>query len=308
MDIVVIALGGNAIMKRGELPIFSIQYENVKNAAKSIGNLISKNDIRLVITHGNGPQVGNELLRNEYASNNVPQLPLYILTAETQAFIGSMLESAMINELQRRKIKRRVSAVLTHVVVDSADAAFRKPSKPIGPFYSKDQLEKKLGEGKFDYVEQKGAYRRVVASPTPIEVIELDSIKGLLDGGDIVIAGGGGGIPVSKSGRLIEGMDAVIDKDLTTQVLANELKADRMVILTDAEYVYRDQEQEDSMIKEIGTDELTGLIGSFQSGTIRPKVEACIRFVKNGGKEAYIGNLFKLTDILKGESGTRIIQ
>lgn len=302
-----LALGGNAILKRGEEASFSNQYKNVKESAKSIASLISRRKIKLVITHGNGPQVGEELLRNEYAGASVSPLPLHILTAETQAFVGSMLESAIANELKRKRVKIGVGVILTHVLVDAKDAAFSRPSKPVGPFYSKDELDGKLKEGKFDYVEQGGSYRRVVASPKPLEIMEIDAIRRLLDDGRVVIAGGGGGIPVAKSKNIIEGVSAVIDKDLTSQVIADELGADKLIILTDAEYVYRDYYDKDSKIIKIKAGELSKSLDSFQSGSIKPKVEACIKFIENGGKEAYIGNLFKLDDILERKSGTLIV-
>ncbi len=301
-----IALGGNAILKRGEDATFPTQYKNVKNAAKSMVNLLSKEDIKLVITHGNGPQVGGELLRNEYAERQIPQLPLYVLTAETQAFIGSMLEAAMLNEMHRKTVDKRISAVLTHVLVDRHDKAFGRPTKPIGPHYSKKELERRLRCGRFDFVETGGAYRRVVPSPEPLEVIELESIRRMLDSGHIVIAGGGGGIPMAESKGAITGVDAVIDKDATSQLLASELKADKLIILTDAECLYMEYGNESSGIIDINAGDLKKMLGSFQGGTIKPKVEACIKFVENGGKEAYIGNLFKLTELLDRKSGTRI--
>ncbi len=306
MDTILIALGGNAILKRGEEATFLNQYRNVENAAKSITSLLKKKDMRLVITHGNGPQVGDELLRGEYAADRMPQLPLHILTAETQAFIGSMLESALLNEMGRHSIKIDVSTVLTHILVDRNDGAFKTPSKPIGPHYSKKELEERLSVKEFDYVEHDGYYRQVVPSPMPIEVIELDSIRRLLDGGNVVIAGGGGGVPIARSENGIIGVDAVIDKDATSELLARELHADKMIILTDAEYLYTEYGKESSRVVYMSAAELEGIVGSLQNGTIKPKVEACIRFVNMGGKEAYIGNLFKLDEVLAGKSGTRI--
>ncbi len=306
MHLTVIALGGNALLRRGQRPTFATQNRNTRLAAKSIVRYIDKYDCGIAITHGNGPQVGEELLRNESARESVAQLPLHILTAETQAFIGSMLESAIMSEARARRIDIKIATVLTHVVVDMDDPAFMKPSKPIGPFYDRGQLARALRSGRFDYVKTGGAFRRAVASPRPIEILELSLVKKLLDDGCVVICAGGGGIPVANvNGRMV-GADAVIDKDLTTQLLANGIGADTMVILTDASRLYADYSDKRSGIKEARVADLERMVDSLEKGSIKPKVEACIRFIRNGGRAAYIGNLFMLNRIMDRTSGTMI--
>jgi carbamate kinase len=303
METLVIALGGNALLKKGERPTFGIQMGNVRRTAARLADVLSDRDTGFVITHGNGPQVGDELIRNEYSRKVIPPLPLYVLNAETQALIGSMLESAITTELAKRKIKRKVCAVLTHVMVNAKDPAFRDPEKQVGPFYSKMELERQLGHGRFDYVKSQGRYRRVVPSPRAESVMEMDAVSELLHSGHIVICGGGGGIPMIKSsGRLI-GADAVIDKDSTAQLIANSVGAKRMAILTDVDCLYG-KDGRNEPIRRISAGALKGMLKGLEAGTMRPKAGACVDFIEGGGKRAYIGNLDKPGSVLSNETGT----
>ncbi len=302
MDTLVIALGGNALLQRGEKPSFHVQMKNAMTTARSIAKTLANED-SFVITHGNGPQVGDELLRNMFARSRIPQLPLHIINAETQAVIGSILQTAIESELMRIKSRARLCTLLTHVIVDKKDSAFNHPTKPIGPFYTKSELHAEQRREKFKYVIEEGAYRRVVASPRPMRIVEINQIKALLKEGFGVICCGGGGIPIFNDWT---GAHAVIDKDLTTQLLANSIEARRMAILTSADYVYADYGKESTKIRHANAAQIKKLMKKFDQDTILPKMEACVNFIGHGGKTAYVGNLLSLDAVLKGKSGTRI--
>ncbi len=300
------ALGGNALLNKGDRPTFDVQMGNVESAVRSMAGVLSWDDMQFVMTHGNGPQVGSEVLRNEAASAAVPKLPLHILSGETQALIGSMLERAISQEFRARGVRKRICTIVTHTLVEKDDPAFGRPTKPIGPFYSKPQLDAALKAEKFSHVKVDGGYRRVVASPKPIGIVEADAILRLLDEGYSVICCGGGGIPVCEDrGRYLP-MDSVIDKDLATQVAANALGARKMVILTAIERVYRDYANRKGPIASISCSRLRPMMAGFEEGSIRPKLEACARFVENGGRMSKIGHLTKLQDVLAGRSGTTV--
>lgn len=307
METLLIALGGNALMSPRERQMLSSEIGNAKRAVKGIVELAKTRRYRIVVTHGNGPQVGDELVRNEHARDVVPQLPLYMLNAETQASIGEILETALIRELGLMHVKKAVSVLLTHAVVSRNDPAFKRPTKPVGPVYTKAGLKMALKAKRFSFVKTAGGgYRRVVASPRPTAVLESETIKRLAIS-DIVIAGGGGGIPVIKKHGSYVGVEAVIDKDLTSQVLASSIGASKMIILTDVDYVYGNLGKKRLPILEMKAREIRRLLGRFEEGTMRPKLDACARFVEEGGAMAYIGSLFRLGDIVRGRSGTRII-
>ena len=238
----------------------------------------------------------------------MPKLPLPVLIAETQAFIGTTLEMALKQELINMGSEREVVALLTHVRINSRDYAFEKPTKPIGPFYTKNQLHAELKRNIFSYIQERGRYRRVVASPEPLRIMEMDAIKRLVERNAIVIAAGGGGIPVIQEQGVYKEVDAVIDKDMTAQLLANALGADALAILTNVDCVYSDYENKKGKISRMQTKDIEASLNRFEEGTMRPKLRACMRFMENGGKEAYIGNLFRFNDILAGKSGTRIVR
>ncbi len=305
---IVLALGGNALLKKREARTFDEQMSNAEKTAKGLASVIAKSSSRFIVTHGNGPQVGDELLRNLHAQKDVKKLPMHILNAETQAFIGSMLELALNRELEKLGSKKRFVTIITHVVVDEKDKAFKTPSKPVGPYYTKEGLDKELKNTRFSFVKVNGGYRRVVASPKPLEILEINSIKSLLDDGYCIICCGGGGIPVFKKGKTYTGADAVIDKDSTTQLLAQRLGANELDILTDVDYVYRDFNDKNSKINKISSKALAKELTKFEAGSMQPKIKACTDFLKNGGGVAKIGNLYKATDVINGKHCTIIVK
>lgn len=300
------ALGGNALLNKGETPTFETQLKNATRTAKHLLGTLANRDKRIVITHGNGPQVGNEYLRSEYASREVPRLPLYIMNAETQALIGSILELAFMKELERIGINRKVTTVVTHVVVNGRDSAFRKPTKPVGPFYTKNQLKRELANERFSYAKFGAKYRRIVPSPKPISIVELNEIKTLMHEGYIVLCCGGGGVPVSKEGSSLKGSNAVIDKDATTRLLANSIGATEMVILTNVDKLYLDYPKMKQPVSRMAASELERKINRFEAGTMRPKLEACVEFVRKSRKIAKIGDLFDADRVVHGKAGTII--
>jgi carbamate kinase len=297
----VIALGGNALMRPGEGGTAAEQRANLREACAALRPLID--DQPLVVTHGNGPQVGNELLRHERAADEAPPLPLYLAVAQTQAEIGALLESEL-----RPVAGRPVACLLTHVVVDRDDPAFAEPSKPIGPFYDKHRARQLEDERGWRVVSEAGrGWRRVVPSPAPLEIVELASIGALLEAGTIVVACGGGGIPVTTRNGALAGVDAVIDKDRASSLLARALGAERLVILTEVPAVYRDfGSSRQRELSELSVEDAAGLLGELEAGSMRPKVEASIEFVRATGHETLITSAEALSDALAGRAGTRI--
>ncbi len=303
---IVIALGGNALLKAGQAPTYGNQYANIRTAVKQIADVARSPSTKLLITHGNGPQVGEEMLRNEYAKAELPELPMHILNAETQASIGSMVVTALSNEFAERGMKRTAAAVLTHTVVDGNDSAFSRPTKPVGPFYTHAQLKAELKHRRFSYVEERDMFRRVVPSPEPISVIEMAVIGRMVDAGVVVVAGGGGGIPVCRKSGAYSGVEAVIDKDRTAQLMASSLHAEKMAILTDVDCLYANYPDRRSAIRSIGARELERMLPMLEEGTMRPKAEACVAFAERGGRRAYIGSLSEAKMVLDGRAGTTV--
>ena len=295
----VVALGGNALLRRGEPAEAEIQQAHVLEAASALAALAA--DHELVITHGNGPQVGLLALEAN-AYEEVAPYPLDVLGAESQGMIGYLLVQALANELPGREIV----AVLTEVVVDAADPAFARPTKPIGPVYSEREAGRLAHERGWTIARDGEHFRRVVASPEPRAIVELASVERLTRAGTVVVCAGGGGIPVvAGSGGRFRGVEAVIDKDLTAALLAEELRADELLMLTDVPYVERDWgTASTSPITAATTQQLREL--SFAAGSMGPKVEAACRFVERTGGVAVIGALGELDAIARGESGTRI--
>jgi carbamate kinase len=294
------ALGGNALMRPGERGTAAEQRANLRETCEALRPLLADD---VVVTHGNGPQVGNELVRQERAADEVPPLPLYLAVAQTQAEIGALIESELAPVAGRP-----VVCLLTHVRVDPADAAFKRPTKPIGPFYAEQQARVLEAERGWAVREDAGrGWRRVVPSPAPLEVVEVDAVRALLATETIAIACGGGGIPVSSRNGRLAGVDAVIDKDRASALLAIELAADRLVILTDVAAVYRgwgtDQAEE---LRELSADEAEALLPELASGSIGPKVEASVAFARATGREALITSAAVLGEALLGRAGTRI--
>lgn len=306
-----IALGGNALLKRGEKGSFEEQYHNVKATVTKIADLIQRG-YKIVLTHGNGPQVGATLLRHEAAKNIVPAFSLDACGAETQGFIGYMIQQALRNELKSRGIDKYVITIITRVIVDKHDSAFQNPTKPIGPFYSKEEASK-VKEQRPELVIKEDAgrgYRRVVPSPDPKIIAERYAIRALVDSGFVVVACGGGGIPIIEEDGLAVGVEAVIDKDLAGQRLATLIGANIFVILTDVDgaYVnYGTPKQE--LIKEITSGKLRNYLrdGQFKEGSMAPKVEAAIRFAESGGERAIIASLGSLIEALDAKAGTQVV-
>lgn len=307
---VVIALGGNAILQPGQEATFENQYENVRKSAEIIARIIDKGHT-VIVTHGNGPQVGNILRQNEEAKEVVPALPLDACSAESQGFIGYMIEQALRNELLKLNNEKPVAVTLTQTVVSADDPDFQDPSKPIGVFYSESEA-KQLAEEKGWIVKEDAGrgWRRVVASPLPQTILGSSIIGQLSDNGTIVVASGGGGVPVVKQADgTYKGIEAVIDKDRSGFKLAEEAKADTFMILTDVENVYVNYGKPDQKaLTEVTLAEAEKYVkeGQFSAGSMGPKMEAAINFAKIGGR-AIICALDKADLAMEGKSGTHIL-
>lgn len=307
MSKIVVALGGNAL---GQSP--EEQLELVKGTAKSLVSLIQKG-YEVVISHGNGPQVGSINLGINYAAENGqgPAFPFPECGAMSQAYIGYQLQESLLNELHALNIDKQVVTLVTQVEVAGDDQAFNNPTKPIGLFYTKEQAEQTMEEKGYKFVEDSGrGYRRVVPSPMPINIVELDSIETLIKHGTLVIAAGGGGIPVVKEEGNYKGVDAVIDKDKTSALLAAHLKSDQLIILTAVDYVYINYGKDNQeALGEVTVDEMNQHIadGQFAKGSMLPKVEAALQFIeKNPEGSVLITSLEDLGDALDGKIGTLI--
>ena len=307
MSKIVVALGGNAL---GQSP--EEQLELVKGTAKSLVSLIQKG-YEVVISHGNGPQVGSINLGLNYAAENGqgPAFPFPECGAMSQAYIGYQLQESLLNELHALNIDKQVVTLVTQVEVAGDDQAFNNPTKPIGLFYTKEQAEQTMEEKGYKFVEDSGrGYRRVVPSPMPINIVELDSIETLIKHGTLVIAAGGGGITVVKEEGNYKGVDAVIDKDKTSALLAAHLKSDQLIILTAVDYVYINYGKDNQeALGEVTVDEMNQHIadGQFAKGSMLPKVEAALQFIeKNPEGSVLITSLEDLGDALDGKIGTLI--
>ena len=297
---IVIALGGNALLKRGEPMTAENQRENVKTACAQIARVYDGN--QLIITHGNGPQVGLLALQNN-AYKEVPMYPLDVLGAETAGMIGYMIQQELSNTVPG---SASIATVLTQIQVDPKDPAFQKPSKPVGPVYSKEEADKIAAEKGWTMAPDNDKYRRVVASPKPVNIFGLEPLKTLIDNKYIVVCGGGGGIPtwVDDNGKQ-HGAEAVIDKDLATALLATLIDADLFVIATDVDGAYLDWgKPEQKRITLAAPD--AALAFGFASGSMGPKIEAAANFAKATGKDAVIGALADIEQIVAGKAGTRI--
>jgi len=308
--LIVIALGGNALLQRGQKGSFDDQYRNVKETVGKVADLIQRG-YKVVLTHGNGPQVGATLLRHEAAKSIVPPFPLDACGAETQGFIGYMVQQALRNELKSRGIEKIVVTLITRVIVDKHDSAFQNPTKPIGPFYTKEEADQ-VRALKPELVIKEDAgrgYRRVVPSPDPKIIAERTAIRALVDVGFVVVACGGGGIPIIEENGHAVGVEAVIDKDLAGQRLATLIGANIFVVLTDVDGAYVNYgKPNQEKIKEITTGKLRNYAkeGQFKEGSMAPKVEAAIRFVESGGERAVIAALGELIEALDGKAGTQV--
>ncbi|NOX90425.1 MAG: carbamate kinase [Calditrichaeota bacterium] len=307
---IVVALGGNAITREFEEGNIAQQFANTRRSLEHIIDLLQEG-YHIVITHGNGPQVGNALIRVEESRHLVPPLPLGIIVADLEGGMGYMIEQCLQNKMHDLGVKRQVATIVTQVLVNKDDPSILSPSKFVGPFFRKEQVKELEEKRGWIMKEDKGrGYRRVVPSPHPKGIVEKDIIKHLVDMGVVVIAAGGGGIPVYIDHRgWLEGIDAVIDKDLASAVLAKEIEAERLIIVTGVDQVainFGTPQQVD--LPELTVSEAKKYLaqGEFPKGSMGPKIEAAINFIENGGKEVIITSIEKTGPALKGKAGTRI--
>ncbi|MCF6147575.1 MAG: carbamate kinase [Candidatus Kuenenia sp.] len=306
----VIALGGNALIRKGQRGTIEEQFDNTRKSMEGILYCLKKG-YNIVITHGNGPQVGNLLLMTEACKDRTPELTLGVCVADTEGEIGYMIQQSLTNALRRENTDTCVVTVLTQVVVDKNDKAFSCPTKPIGPFFQKEEAERFQQEKGWDIAEDSHrGYRRVVASPNPLKIIEIQAIKCLLEAGSIVIAAGGGGIPVIiKENGDLEGVDVVIDKDLASGVLARDIHADALVMLTGEENVFLNYKKPNELpLYNITAKEAQRYLneGHFPPGSMGPKIQAAINFLNWGGSFALITSLDKVREAFEGNAGTKI--
>lgn len=309
--IAVVALGGNSITREFEEGNIAQQFENTRRSLLGVLHMIKKG-YRLAITHGNGPQVGNNLIRVEESRHLVPPLPLGVIVADLQGGMGYMIQQTLQNKLHLAGIKREVSTILTQVIVDKDDPSILEPAKFVGPYIKETEIDEVTQKRGWIIKEDPGrGYRRVVPSPVPIEIVEKETIKHLVENGTILICSGGGGIPVYvKKDGTYEGVDAVIDKDLAAAILARNLKAEELYILTAVEKValnFRkpDEIQLDKMTVQEAKQYLED--GQFPKGSMGPKIQAAINFIEEGGKEVVISSIEKMTDAVEGKTGTKIV-
>ncbi len=305
----VVAIGGNSITKAGERGTIPEQFKNARETSRHIAQMIVRG-YDVVVTHGNGPQVGNILLRAEMACSVLPMLPLHTCGADSQGGMGYMIQQVLGNELRKLGIDRCVTTVITQTVVDAGDPAFSNPSKPIGPFYTSEEAERKVRDDGWKVIEDANrGWRRVVPSPMPTRIVEADAIKTLLEAGSIVIGVGGGGIPVVETDGRLEGVAAVIDKDHASRLIANYIGAELFIMSTDVEQVALHYGTPDEVrLSSLTLDEAMGYHaeGHFPPGSMGPKVLASVEFLRGGGEEAIITNPESIERALDGEMGTRI--
>ncbi len=293
---IVLALGGNSLLTKGQKGTAQEQRENIAKTCKSISRLISLGH-ELVITHGNGPQIGNLLIQQELSKKEVAEMPMDVCDAMTQGQLGYLLQS----ELEKVS-HHTIATIITQIIVDKNDPGFQHPTKPVGPFYEK-QLSK-------DMIFDSGrGWRKIVPSPTPLEIIEIEAIKTLLKSGIIVIAAGGGGIPVTRDRKKLSGISAVIDKDRASALIGKEINADLLIIATSIDKVYlhfgtKNQKALDSL----SVSDAKKLIqkGEFAEGSMKPKIESCVNFIENGGHKAVICALEEIELAVEGKAGTTI--
>ena len=308
----VLAIGGNSLIKDKDHIALSSQYEAVKETSKYITDLIAEG-LQVVITHGNGPQVGFIYRRGELARHELPLIPLDICGADTQGAIGYMIQKALLNEFRKRKIVKKVTTVVTQAIVDRDDPSFQHPSKPIGSFMSQEEALANRDEFGWHVMEDAGrGFRRVVPSPIPRELIEVEVVRFLVDRGYVVVACGGGGVPVIRNEKGdIEGVEAVIDKDLASSLLARNLGADAFIISTAVDAVYLNfGKQDQRRISQATLPEIKRYLeeGHFKPGSMKPKIEAIIQFLEGGGQKAMISTPEDLLNVVKGTAGTTIVK
>jgi len=312
---IVVALGGNALERPEEKGIYEEQMENIRTACAEILELVRRGE-QVIVTHGNGPQVGNLALQQERSRGDLPVQPLHVLGAMTQGQIGYMLQQTLQNLVTGDNLNRPIVTLMTQVLVSRIDPAFKNPTKPIGPFYDAETAERLRMERRYVMMKVRPegvrVYRRVVPSPDPIRIIESDVIRKLTEEDVVVIASGGGGIPVVTDGRGgFQGVDAVIDKDLAAEKLAEAVRAETLLILTNVDSVRLDYGKPgEKSLRQLRVSEAKRYLaaGQFLSGSMEPKVRACVRFIEWGGSRAVIAPLGRGIDSLKGSVGTLFLQ
>ncbi len=308
----VVAMGGHAFIKPGQRGTYQDHIENASEVCQALMVLIERG-YRMVITHGNGPQIGDQMTRAEMSGSDVPRLPLDVLVAETQGSLGYYLQRALLQELHARNIARFVTTMVTQVLVSPDDPAFDNPTKPVGPFMTQEAAENKRDEYGWQITKDLNrGWRRVVPSPKPRKIVQAAMIREAVRSGNIVVAAGGGGIPVSISPETgaFRGIEAVIDKDLTSGVLATEVDADLLVILTAVDAVYLNYGEDDAVgLGAVTMAECRRHIdaGHFPPGSMGPKVESIYGFMRRGGQRGLVTNAESLRDALDGQAGTHFI-
>jgi carbamate kinase len=306
---IVVALGGNAIIEEGTEGTPTQQFENTRKSMDAIVGLIREGH-RVVLSHGNGPQAGVHLIRHEAASGQVPPSPLNLIVADTQGSMGYMIAQCLSNALIKSGIEKDVVTVVTQVVVDPADPSMSNPTKYVGPFYKAEQVEKLRARGWIIKEDPGRGFRRVVASPLPLDIVEKGTIKDLIDDGKVVIAAGGGGIPVMRSPEgMLSGVDAVIDKDRASALLANLIGADELLILTGVDRIAVNYKKPDMRFFDaltVAECERFLAEGQFPKGSMGPKIEAACDFVRRGGQKVIVTNLENASAAITGHAGTVI--
>ncbi len=310
--VTMVAMGGHAFIQKGEAGTIEDHERNAEYIAELLMTLIER-DYPLVVTHGNGSQVGNLLMQHELSHGQVPSLPLDVLVAMTEGSLGYILQQALLNKINRKDLNRWVVTMVTQVFVDENDPAFARPSKPIGPFLEQAEAERRRDEMGWKIIEDPAGrgWRRVVASPNPQRVLQRDMIREAAKAGHIVVACGGGGVPIKKTDKNgYVGIEAVVDKDLTSSVLACDVKAELLIVFTAEPQVYvQFNTPQQSALSAVTLDEIEQMSaeGHFAPGSMGPKIEAVIRFLRNGGRRALITDPAHLPDAIEGRAGTHFI-
>ncbi len=309
--IAVLAIGGNSLEQPGRPASFAEQQRIARLACEGIVDVL-RAGYRVVVTHGNGPQVGQALLRSELAASAVPPIPLDACGAETQGLIGYLLQQELTNVLRERGLWQSAVSLVTQVVVDENDPAFAQPSKPVGPFYSSQEAERRQRELGWVMVEDAGrGWRRVVPSPQPIELVEIGAVRTCLRAGHIVIAGGGGGIPVVRRQNRLQGVEAVVDKDRTSSLLARQLHAELLLFSTAVDRVaLHFGRPEQRLLDRLSWEEARQYLqqGHFPPGSMGPKIEAALEFLAAGGQRVLITSPENIIRAVRGQAGTEILQ
>ncbi len=311
-DTALVAIGGNAILRADERGTAEEQIRNIGVVVQYVGAMLSQG-YKVVLTHGNGPQVGNILLQNELGKKAVPPMSLDVCVAESQGLIGYLLQQQFQSFFLRQGMDTEAVSLITQVVVSRGDPAFQNPTKPIGPYYTKEDAEALMKEKGWKMIEDvaRGGYRRVVPSPQPLRIVEADTIRKLRAEGKVVIAAGGGGVPVVEREGRYEGVEAVVDKDLASSVLARDIEERLFIILTDVPCAYLNfGSKSEQGIGKVSADKMKEYYedGHFPPGSMGPKIEAALNFLENGGERTIITSPELLAEALEERAGTHIVQ